>query len=208
MFVNANHKKAQGYIDTNELEKALQHFELALKENPENAQIINDRAVLYIHLKQEHLAMNDFNLAVKLDPEYSYRYASRAYARDFFGDTDGAIKDYKIAVELDPEDAVANNNLGILLEKKGYQDTASKHYEKADKVAKHQKQFEELMEEEEALMNVSEENPKPDNGVKIQPKKIEKEEGITQGKFMSKIFTDSNTFKEFISFIKNGFKVK
>lgn len=208
MFVNANHKKAQGFIDTNELEKALKHFKLALKEHPNNAQIINDRAVLYIHLKQEHLAMEDFNLAVKLDPTYSYRYASRAYARDFFGDTDGAIEDYKIAVELDPDDAVANNNLGILLEKKGYQDTANKHYEKADKVAKHQKQFEKLMDEEEALQYLDVDNPKPENGVKIQPKKIEKDQEMNKGKFLSKILTDSGTFKEFVSFIKNGFKVK
>lgn len=206
MFVNANHKKAQELIDSKELDKALKHFAKALEEHPNNAQIINDRAVLYIHLQQEHLAMQDFNRAVELDPKYSYRYASRAYAKDFFGDTDGAILDYQIAVELDPDDAVANNNLGILLEKKGYKEKADRHFATADKVAKHQKQFEELMDQKEA--ELEKDAPKPDNGVKIQPKKIEQEEGISKGKFLSKIFTDKGTFKEFVSFIKNGFKVK
>ncbi|MDX1446006.1 tetratricopeptide repeat protein [Lishizhenia sp.] len=208
MFVNANHKKAQEFIDAKELDKALKHFAKALEEHPNNAQIINDRAVLYIHLQQEHLAMKDFDLAIELDPKYSYRYASRAYARDFFGDTDGAIADYQIAVELDPQDAVANNNLGILLEKKGYKEKADKHFAKADKVAKHEKQFEELMAQEEAEMNQNAPAPKPENGVKIQPKKIEKEKELTKGKFLSRILTDKSTFKEFVSFIKNGFKVK
>ncbi|SFT38118.1 Tetratricopeptide repeat-containing protein [Lishizhenia tianjinensis] len=208
MFVNANHKKAQEFIDTKELDKALRHFAKALEEHPNNAQIINDRAVLYIHLQQEHLAMQDFNLAVELDPEYSYRYASRAYAKDFYGDTNGAIADYQIAVQLDPDDAVANNNLGILLEKKGYKEKADRHFAKADKVAKHEKHFEELMAQEEAEIAGEENTPKPENGVKLQPKKIEKEEELSKGKLVSKIVTDKSTFKEFVRFIKNGFKVK
>jgi Tfp pilus assembly protein PilF len=118
MLLNEHQKKAQKLLDDHKLEQSLNEFTLALEEEPNNAEIYNQRAVVYIHLNKKHLSLTDFNKAVELDPKYAYRYASRAYAKDYFGDIEGAIEDYKKAVSLDPEDAVANNNLGILLEKR------------------------------------------------------------------------------------------
>lgn len=206
MFLNAHQERAQKLLDENKLTESLNEFNLALKLNPNSAEIYNQRAVVYIHLKKQHLSLSDFNKAIELDPDYAYRYASRAYARDFFGDINGAIEDYYKAVELDPTDAVANNNLGILLEKKGYQEKAQNHYKKADQIAKIEKQFNQTMIEKEGVA-LYEENTSSPKGETIQPKKIDSIKP-TQSISLKDIVTKKSIFKEFVQFISNGFKLK
>lgn len=205
MFLNVHQEKAQKLLDENKLEESLQEFNLALEVNPNSAEIYNQRAVVYIHLNKQHLSLADFNKAIELDSEYAYRYASRAYARDFFGDIDGAIEDYYKAVELDPEDAVANNNLGILLEKKGYQEKAQNHYKKADQIAKIEEQFNKTMLDKEGVGLYEQDTAKP-KGETLQPKKIAAEKQQENISFKD-ILSKKAVFKEFIRFIGNGFKL-
>merc|ERR1711916_163810 len=139
MYVHGNHKKAQELLDEEKLESSLLHFNKALKEAPNHPDILSHRGVVHLHLNQKKKCLDDLKLSLSLEPENPYRYASLAYAKDFFGDIDGAIADYEKAVELDPEDAVAHNNLGLLLEKKGYQQKAQRNFEKADKLSKKEK---------------------------------------------------------------------
>lgn len=205
MFLNVHQERAQKLLDENRLEESLSEFNQAINQNPESAEIYNQRAVVYIHLKKQHLSLSDFNKAVELDPEYAYRYASRAYARDFFGDTDGAIEDYTKAVELDPTDAVANNNLGILLEKKGYKEKAQKHYKKADQIAKIEEQFNKTMIDKEGV-GLYEKTVTVPKGETLQPKKII---NATESQKISvkDIVTKKSVFKEFVQFVANGFKL-
>lgn len=211
MFINTHHKNADALMDEQKYDKALIAFNKALEKSPNHPHILSQRGVLYLHLNNKKCCLDDLQLALKLEPENSYRYASLAYARDFFGDLDGAISDYEKAVELDPEDAVAHNNLGLLLEKKGYQSKAEKKFQKADKLSKLEKKFFDAVDEKEGKSDsekLDSNSPKPKDGEKLQPTKLKKDEKVKPRQLFVKVFTDKEHFKEFISFIKNGFKIK
>lgn len=206
MYANPEHKKAQDYIDAQKYDKALKAFNEALKKAPNHPDILSHRGVCYLHLNQKKNCLDDMLLSLKLQPDYSYRYASLAYVKDYFGDIDGAIEAYEKAVQLDPDDAVAHNNLGLLLEKKGYQQKAMRQFERADKLANIEQKFMNRLDELEG--NEVYEAPHPPAGETLQPKKLEADKVVTRKQVYRSIFTDGKTFKEFILFIKSGFKLK
>ena len=174
-----------------------------MEEFPKDCNLISDRAVAYLHLNEKAKCFADFDLALSLQPNYSYRYASRAFAKNHFGDIDGAVEDYEKAVEIDPNDAVAQNNLGLLLEQKGYKNAAEERFKRADKLSKEEDHLLEIMDDLD-----NENNPKTD-GIKeeVDPN-IQREKNISTGKELKKVFTSKSQFKEFMNFIKNGFKIK
>jgi len=146
------------------------------------------RAMSYYHLGDYENCLADMNAAQNLQPNNPYRYSSRAYVKNKIGDFDGAIEDYQKAVHLDPEDAIAYNNLGLAMEAKGYSENAKTHFSKAD----------ELADEKESVKRTI---PKPNF--------IETDEVIddTLKGYLSKNVTNGKFFKEFMQFVKNGFKL-
>lgn len=206
MYVNPEHKRAQDYIDEQKYDKALKAFNEALKKAPNHPDILSHRGVCYLHMNQKKNCLDDLLLSLKMQPDYSYRYASLAYAKDFFGDIDGAIEAYEKAIELDPEDAVAYNNLGLLQEKKGYQQKAQRQFEKADKLANIERKFMNRLDEMEG--KEVHESPKPPKGETLRPKKLKADKVPTRKEVYRSLFTDGKTFKEFVLFIKRGFKLK
>jgi len=150
---------------------------------------------------------------LEIQPKYSYRYACRGYALNFFGDIDAALLDYEKAVELDPDDAVAHNNLGLLLEQKGYKEQAKKRFERADKLSKQEDQLFSVMddieqgkveEETQTAVEVPEEKPEREM---VSPE-VKREAQISAMQEFKKVFTSKEQFKEFMRFIKNGFRIK
>jgi tetratricopeptide (TPR) repeat protein len=209
MYVNSNHKKAQALLDEGKLDASLNHFNKALKESPNHPDIHSHRGVVYLHLNQKKKCLDDLKFSLKLEPDNPYRYASLAYAKDHFGDLEGAITDYQKAVELDPEDAVAHNNLGLLLEKQGYQSKAQRNFEKADKLSRiEKKMFDKLdeIEGEDDGEDVSATHHP--QGERLQPRKLYPDEVPTKKEIVRDVLTKKTVFKEFILFVRNGFKLK
>jgi len=200
MFVNRHHQLGIELLQKGDLEKALLLLCQALEENPAHPEILSDRGFLYIHLKKEKAALDDFDLSLDLQPEYGYRYASRAYARDFFGDTDGAMADYKLALELNPEDGISCNNLGILLKNAGFKDQAAKYFEKAEGLLEKANGNFDIVEDIEGTQQPLERTVIPPSDL------IRKQEDSITA--MKKIFTSQEQFKEFMHFLKKGFRNK
>jgi Flp pilus assembly protein TadD len=208
MFTNKTHEEATKKLKDGQIDEAIELYTKALNEAPDDYNIISDRGVAYLHKNDKLRCFGDFNRAIQLQPDYSYRYASRAYAKKHFGDIEGAVADYEKAVELDPEDAVAQNNLGMLLEEMGYKKQSEERFARADK----------LSEQENGLLNVMEdletsetpvENPVQEATVEeIEPVETESDDSKTSSKEFKKVFTSKNQFREFIRFIRNGFKIK
>ena len=143
------------------------------------------RAMSYYHLGDYENCLADMNAAQNLQPNNPFRYSSRAYVKNKIGDFDGAIEDYQKAVHLDPEDAIAYNNLGLAMEGKGYSGKAKSHFDKADELAA---------------------NTTPKSNF------IKKEVDPYQGKdsTIKYAFTNiakSKFLKEFLQFLRNGFKL-
>ena len=184
-----------------DFEGAIIEFTLALEKDPGNPEILYQRAMSYFHLQKKSLALLDMDEAVEMQPNYSFRYSSRAFMRDSFGDVIGAIADYKEAIELDPEDAISYNNLGILEDKMGRRNISQGYYNKADSLmdVKTNQPMKEMMGEGTTINydRPSTELPTP----------VKEEEPQSFWSIVKGIFTKDG-FKEFVDFVKSGFKLK
>ncbi len=201
LFLNSEHQKAYQLLKNQSFQEALVLFDNLVYLFPEEANLYSDRGVLHIHLKNKLEALSDFDKAVELDKNYGYRYAARAYAKDFFGDTEAALLDYEVAVKLDPEDAISINNLGLLQEKLGYQKKAKENFQRADRLAKMNEAYAELMETEQPseLLNKQAE-PIYTNEESSTKKSISSE--------FAKIFSSRKQFLDFLKFVKKGGKIE
>lgn len=211
MFANKTHEEAHNALKDGNIEKSIELYTKALEETPEHADIYSDRGVAHLHNKDKEKCFADLNKALELQPKYAYRYASRAFAKNNFGDLDGAILDYQKAVELDPDDAVAHNNLGLLLEQKGYRREAEERFERADKLSKQEDHLLEMMDELEGQEETKTESAvQHDSGQKRQEinPEVRRDKEISTMKEFKKIFTSRKQFSEFLQFIKNGFRIK
>lgn len=181
--------------------QAVSIFQKAIFLAPNQADTYSELGVTFFHQKQLDLALENMDKAVSLEPLNPYRYSSRAYIKDANKDVDGAILDYEKAISLDPEDAVAYNNLGMLEEKKGRLEAAKKNFKKSDDLngidwdefKQKLKTFEGEDKEEkvEKPKEIIAEKPKP-----------------SYFSVITSVFTKKEAWKEFISFIGNGFKHK
>ncbi|HAQ69879.1 tetratricopeptide repeat protein [Salibacteraceae bacterium] len=185
-------------FEAQDFEGALKDYSDAIGEE-ENPSIYSERAVVYFYLKNLEASMADMNYAATLEPENPYRYSSRAFIKDAMGDTEGAIADYEIAIKLDPEDSIAYNNLGLLQEKLGYKAKAKEYYDSADSLAEvdnlleriKKKNFNEFVESVDAA---------------AEEQKARKEMSLFV--LMRNTLTTKSGFKEYIDFLKNGFKAR
>src|SRR5690554_3264484 len=206
MYINSEHKKAQELLDDQKFEKSLVAFNKALQLNPNHPDILSHRGVLYLHMNQKKKCFEDLELSLRLDKDYSFRYAALAYAKDYFGDLDSAIELYEKAVKVDPDDAISYNNLGLLMEKRGYQQKAKDNFERADKLAKIQddmleklNELEQSEDEFQSKNGKSEEQeynplPKPGtmnlpHGERLQPKKLKADPTKTFGQISKELVT-------------------
>ncbi|MCB0480502.1 MAG: tetratricopeptide repeat protein [Flavobacteriales bacterium] len=183
-------QRAREQYSLGNFKTAITFFEKALITSPGDPDIFSERGVCFFHMKEFAKALLDFNEAVRLEPNHPYRYSSRAYIRDAMGDIDGAILDYEKAIHLDPEDLIAHNNLGLLLEKKGRMKSAKRHFEKVDNST--------ILPEQEHLIEKAE-------------TKISKNQKLPLGEAFGVIkntFRSKKNLKEFIDFVKNGFRIK
>jgi Flp pilus assembly protein TadD len=201
MFSNEKHEKAEELLKSGKVQEAISMYTDALNDSPNDPVILSDRGVAFLHLSDEPNCMSDLNKAIELEPNYAYRYAARAFAKAHFKNVDSAIEDYKKAIELDPDDAVAHNNLGMLLEQKGYADEAKARFERADSLSKQEDHLLDLMDEME--------EPNQNTIESTQAESSDKDhvESSTANE-MKKIFTSKKQFKEFLNYIKNGFRIK
>mgnify|MGYP000035028118 CR=1 FL=1 len=192
---------AQGMIKVkeNDHQGAIDLFTQVLKADPKNANAYSQRAICYLNLDQLDLSLSDMNKAVEYDPEYSFRYQSRGYLRARLKDYEGAIKDYEKAVELDPDDAIAYNNLALAQEQMGWAQQAKENFDKSDTIQGIKTGEERAAERREKAEQAQE---------AIATNETSTEEGPSKGEIAKSVFTKKDTFKEFIQFIKNGFKLK
>jgi tetratricopeptide (TPR) repeat protein len=79
---------------------AIQNYDLALQQMPDNADIYYNRGVAHYSVGHTVEAMQDFNRAISLNPDLAEAYGNRGVLRIQQGDRQGAVQDYQKAVQL------------------------------------------------------------------------------------------------------------
>ncbi len=194
MSNNDYFKQAMDKVNQNDFESSIDLFTKSIKNNPTHKDSYYHRGVSYLNLEKIDLAIFDFNKLIELDPNYAFYYSCRGFAKSRLGDKQGAIEDYNKSLELEPDNEITLNNLGLVQEELGYMEQAQQSFSKSDAIR-------------------TQENYQPETfgEPSHQPKKINnqtKENLSSKSKVVKDIFTKKSTFKEFINFIKNGFKLK
>ncbi len=207
MFANPTHESAHQLLQDGKVIEAIEAYSKALQINPDHADIYSDRGVAHLHNMDKQKCFADLNKAIELQPDYAYRYAAMAFAKNNFGDLEGAIIDYEKAVELDPDDAVAQNNLGLLLEQQGYKKSADERFARADKLSEQEDHLLEVIDDLDQQKPEAKKEIAPEPATSIETATEEVDTSSNSEEF-KKIFTKKSQFKEFIRFIKNGFKIK
>jgi tetratricopeptide (TPR) repeat protein len=82
-------------------ERAVADFTQAIRLDPNNAKIYNERGGVYDNMGDFDRAFTDFTQAIRLDPNYAIAYSNRALVYVHMGDLDRAIADYNQAIRLD-----------------------------------------------------------------------------------------------------------
>jgi tetratricopeptide (TPR) repeat protein len=84
----------------NNLPGAISALDQAVRLDPNNIQIYNERGTLYLMQGNFLAATVDFNQTVQIDPNFAEGYYNRAYAYYRSGSRDEAIASYQKAAEL------------------------------------------------------------------------------------------------------------
>lgn len=100
------------HLRRQEMDLALADFDLAVAEDPENAEALLNRGAALVQLRQYGPAIAALTQALGLgvtDPQKAY--FNRAAAREALGDARGAYEDYSTALEIQPGWELANVEL-------------------------------------------------------------------------------------------------
>tara|TARA_B110000037_G_scaffold188288_1_gene219603 strand:+ start:122554 stop:123159 length:606 start_codon:yes stop_codon:yes gene_type:complete len=189
---------AQGLIKVKENDHlaAIELFSLVLKEDSKDANALSQRAVCYLNIQDHKNSLKDINAAIAVDPTYGYYYQCRGYIKANVKDQEGAILDYGKAVELDPQDSIAYNNLALAQEQMGWAKQAESNFNKSDKIAG----IKTAEERSNERISEAEENSNDKKKAAVDPE--------SKAEIAKSVFTKKNSFKEFLGFIGNGFKLK
>ncbi|MFT4678276.1 MAG: tetratricopeptide (TPR) repeat protein [Litorivivens sp.] len=200
------YREAKELFDNKQFVEARKLYEKAIVLHADDPNAWHDLSVCLLHLNQPLMALEKMEVSVNLQPDYSYRYASRAYIRSALKDYPGAIADYEKAIELDPEDAISYNNLGLIQEQLGYMSEAKEKFEIADELRQMLDEGnidteQEVIEEKQELLDLQgDELPDPIEETPANTSSIWKE--------ISSVFTKSDSMRDYLHFLKNGFRMK
>ena len=202
-MADKNYVLAIEAMKSGEYETALDLLNKAIADNANNADLYSERGVVYHHLKRNQEALREMEKALVLEPNNSYRYSTRAYIKNSIGDIEGAVRDYEKAVKLDPKDAIAYNNLGMMQERLGYVKSAKRNFEKADEIAESHDWNDLFKQDPKGNTVVKEEIQEPTSSIKEEQ---EEPDIASHKKVILDVFRKKDSFREFVRFIKKGFR--
>lgn len=205
-YLSQTHEKAVDALKNGHFDQALQLINDALEINKKHPILLAERGTIYMYLKQKENALEDMDLALYLETGKPYRYSSRAYVKDFFGDTEGAIEDYEKCLELDPQDVIAMNNLGLLIEKKGNLKKAQRYFKETDDLLKQNPDWQNKIATED--QKVHNDTHDENEGTPINTSSEKRSNYKNTAAIARDVFSKKSVFREFIQFIRNGFKIK
>ena len=114
-----------------QVDRAIEIYADAIKFNPNNTYIYNNRGSAYGSKNSFDPAIADYTRAIELSPNYADAYFNRGVVYGAKGDYDRAIEDYAKAIELKPDFAEAYTNRGAAYLKAGKLEQVIDDYNRA-----------------------------------------------------------------------------
>ncbi len=127
-------KRADLYLESENIEKALKDYTSATKLDPDDASILSDRAKAFEHKGDLKAAIKDLTAAIKRNPQEHAYYFGRARCYERLADYKKALKDFNSAIELNPTESAIYFERGLVYEKLGMKDKAKESIEQAKAV--------------------------------------------------------------------------
>ncbi len=120
------------YYDIENLDNAIEYYNLALNEDSDNPKIYSRLAMAYWEKDCIEKAIIFYSKAIELDSSYDIAYNNLGVVfLDGLGDANRAAEYFKTAIEINPEYVLAHFNLARSHEILNEKITAAKQYQKA-----------------------------------------------------------------------------
>jgi tetratricopeptide (TPR) repeat protein len=119
------------YQKQQQLGLAKEHFDAAIRLQPDFPNALINRSDLYRNLNKIDSAIIDAGHAVRLEPDNADAHMNRGIAFSIAGKTDSAMLDFRKVIKLQPSNARAYNNRGNLFMIKEMPDSALINYDLA-----------------------------------------------------------------------------
>ena len=116
---------------TGQAEKAIEHFNKALRMKPNSAEVHSNLGNVLRRMNRIDEAVMHYEKAIKLKPDLAEAHYNLAISLAEQGKTDEAIVKYLDALQFRPNDVDTLSNLGYALAQKGKFDEAVQYYKKA-----------------------------------------------------------------------------
>ena len=121
------------YTQTQQSDKAIESFKIAIKIDPNFKDAHNNLGTVYLEIKQYDKAEQSFKKAIKIDSNFKEPHNNLGIIYHHTKQYDKAIESCKKAIKINPNFKEAHNNLGtVYLEIKQY-DKAEQSFKKAIK---------------------------------------------------------------------------
>jgi tetratricopeptide (TPR) repeat protein len=95
--------------------QAIEHFDAAIKHNPNDGAAYNDRALCMVELGIIDEAFSYFDKGIEVEPDYATIYHNKGWLLNNIGRYSEAIEYFKKALELEPKRPVTFENLAEAL---------------------------------------------------------------------------------------------
>ena len=123
--------RGYAYNNEGEYDKAIEHYNAAIKLNPRSSAVYNNIGIIYRKKGNLDKAIRNLDKAIELNQNDAVAYSNRGLAYTQKGDLDAAIEDCTKAIELDPKYVGGYNNRGLAYIQKGDLDAAIEDFTKA-----------------------------------------------------------------------------
>jgi tetratricopeptide (TPR) repeat protein len=102
------------FTKLNKYDEAVADYTIALQTEPDHANSLENRTVIYLNQQKYEAALADAGQYVRFHPDRPRAYLLRAFTLDKLGKTDKAIADYTKCIELAPQDEEPRGNRGVI----------------------------------------------------------------------------------------------
>jgi tetratricopeptide (TPR) repeat protein len=123
-----HHNLGKAYKAQDMIDKAIEHYMIALSLEPDAAIIHNNLGNAYLAKGMTDKAIDQYKTALTLQPDFEKAYFNLGNAYRSKGMADMAIKYYQSTIRLKPIHAKAHFNLGGIYLERGHVDKAVEHF--------------------------------------------------------------------------------